>query len=107
LNLGANRIGDRGAADLGFALLLQRSLKELSLFANRITDVGARKLADALGFNIALTVCELGDPVDGSSAIGADGAAAIEEALKVHLISVFTFITIQYFKCFWFRLILD
>jgi hypothetical protein len=34
LNLGANLIGDAGVYELSYALLLQRSLKELSLYAN-------------------------------------------------------------------------
>ncbi len=34
LNLGANLIGDAGVYELSYALLLQRSLKELALYAN-------------------------------------------------------------------------
>lgn len=53
LNLGANLIGDAGVYELSYALLLQRSLKELALYANMYAlgaDISWLKTRNAFNF---------------------------------------------------------
>jgi hypothetical protein len=72
LYIGANSIGDAGAAALAEALKTNRMVKELSLNENSIGDVGAAALGEALLVNPVISVVSLA----GNPSIGDKGAAA-------------------------------
>tara|TARA_B110001469_G_C9628357_1_gene313916 strand:+ start:924 stop:2066 length:1143 start_codon:yes stop_codon:yes gene_type:complete len=82
LYIGANSIGDAGAAALAEALKTNRMVKELSLNENSIGDVGAAALGEALLVNPVISVMSLA----GNPSIGDKGAAAIAEALKTNTV---------------------
>ena len=54
LNLGANEIGDEGAAAIAKALEVNKTLTELILWGNEIGDEGASALAKGLTVNATL-----------------------------------------------------
>jgi len=82
LYIGANSIGDAGAAALADALKTNRMVSELSLNENSIGDAGAAALAEALRVNSVLTTVSLA----GNPSIGYKGAAALAEALKTNTV---------------------
>ena len=82
LYIGANSIGDAGAAALAEVLKTNRMVKELSLNENSIGDAGAAALGEALRVNTVLTTLSLA----GNPSIGDKGAAAIAEALKTNTV---------------------
>eukprot|EP00300_Choanocystis_sp_HF-7_P028025 c33375_g1_i1.p1 GENE.c33375_g1_i1~~c33375_g1_i1.p1 ORF type:complete len:284 (-),score=89.70 c33375_g1_i1:5-808(-) len=79
LNLGGNRIGDVGAKALGNALRTNTSLTYLELTRNNISTEGAKAIAQALHSNKSLNELGLG-----GNAIGDAGAAAFIEALNAN-----------------------
>jgi Ran GTPase-activating protein (RanGAP) involved in mRNA processing and transport len=78
LYLGNNRIGNRGAAALGEALVHNKSLKKLHLSNGSIGVDGAKALARGLAQNTTLEYLDL----QKNPAMGRDGIAALRDALQ-------------------------
>ncbi|DAZ92938.1 TPA: hypothetical protein N0F65_008466 [Lagenidium giganteum] len=80
LDLGFNRITDKGAVLLARALERNTSLQQLYLSGNEIGPIGATALANALKVNRTLQTLHLS-----GNNIGEDGAAALAEGLQHNL----------------------
>ncbi|TYZ69301.1 hypothetical protein PybrP1_003929 [[Pythium] brassicae (nom. inval.)] len=79
LDLGFNRIGDRGAALLAQALETNATLERLYLSGNDIGPAGALALARALAANSALRSLHLS-----GNNVGEDGAAHLADGLRAN-----------------------
>ena len=79
LVLGANSIGDAGAAAIAEALKVNRVLTTLVLHFSHISDAGAAAIAGALKVNVVLRELWLNN-----NSIGDEGAADLGEALRVN-----------------------
>ena len=81
LGLYNNKIGDVGASALGEALKVNAVLNKLLLTDNSIGPAGATALADALKVNAVMT-----NLIIGQNKIGDVGATALGDALKVNAV---------------------
>ncbi|CAF1450791.1 unnamed protein product, partial [Didymodactylos carnosus] len=77
LDLGVNRISEKGGEALAEALKVNNTLTQLDLGYNEITDRGGEALAEALKVNNTLTKLDLG-----VNRISEKGGEALAEALK-------------------------
>lgn len=77
LSIGFNAIGDMGASGIAEGLKMNQTITELHLSCNQIGDAGAQAIAQALLSNRSISWIALND-----NQIGAAGSSAIGEVLK-------------------------
>ena len=82
LDLRSNKVGDIGARLLAEALAINSTLTTLDLYKNQVGAAGAGRLAEALAVNSTLTILNLY-----SNKIEAEGAERLGEALSTSRIT--------------------